>query len=310
MYLYLPIAEMSVSVPLFLTMGALVGMLSGLFGVGGGFLLTPLLIFLNIPPSVAVGTGAALIVASSVAGAATQFERGNVDTRLGGVMIAGGLIGTVIGVEAVRMLRKFGLFDVALSLSYVTFLGTVGILMLIESMNSWRGMRGGASAKSHAAGQHTMMDGLPFKMRFHRSKLYISVIPPAIIGMFTGFMASIMGVGGGFVMIPAMIYLLRMPTTVAIGTSLFQIVFVAASATLLHAISNKTVDVVLALILIVGGVIGAQLGSIFGERLKGEQLRFLLAAIILIVAGRMAYDLVVTPSELYNFGVILGRRGS
>lgn len=310
MSLYLPIAEMSVSVPLFLMMGALVGMLAGLFGVGGGFLLTPLLIFLNIPPSVAVGTGAALIVASSVAGAATQFERGNVDTRLGMVMIVGGLVGTIIGVEAVRMLRRFGLFDVALSLSYVTFLGSVGILMLIESMNSWRGARRDVPAKSHAAGQHTMMDGLPLKMRFHRSKLYISAIPPAIIGMFTGFMASIMGVGGGFVMIPAMIYLLRMPTTVAIGTSLFQIVFVAAAATLLHAITNKTVDVLLALILIVGGVLGAQLGSIFGERLKGEQLRFLLAALILIVAGRMAYDLVVTPSELYNFGVILGRRGS
>jgi uncharacterized protein len=309
MNLYLPIAEMPVSIPLFLTVGALVGALSGLFGVGGGFLLTPLLIFLGIPPGVAVGTGAAQIVASSVAGAATQFQRRNVDVRLGTVMIIGGIAGALIGVEAVRLLRRYGVFDVTLALSYVTLLGIIGTLMLIEGFNAWRGAMSGAPAKARSSGGHNWMERLPLKMRFHRSKLYVSALPPAIIGMFVGFLAALMGVGGGFVTIPAMIYLLRVPTSVAVGTSLFQIVFVAAFTTLLHAVLNKTVDVLLALILILGGAIGAQLGSIFGERLRGDQVRLFLALIVLVVAVRMAYDLVVMPQELFNFGPILGRRG-
>ncbi len=309
MHVYLPIAEMSVNVLVYLALGSAIGFLSGMFGVGGGFLLTPLLIFLGIPPAVAVGTGAAHIVATSVSGAVTQYRRNNVDVKMGLVMLSGGIVGTFVGVEAVRLLRKAGLFDVAVSLSYVTFLGVIGALMMIESLNAWRRRgAGGAGTSRKSGGQHSWVDGLPLKMRFHRSKLYISAIPPAVIGMFVGFMAAIMGIGGGFVIIPAMIYLLRMSTAVVVGTSLFQIVFVAAFATILHAVQNKTVDVVLAGLLIVGGVLGAQFGAVSGEKLKGEQLRFLLASLVLIVAVRIAYDLVAVPGELFSFGGLPGGR--
>ena len=257
MHVYLPIAEMSVNVLVFLGLGGAVGFLSGLFGVGGGFLLTPLLIFLGIPPAVAVGTGAAHIVASSVSGAITQYRRNNVDLKMGLVMLVGGLVGTFIGVEAVRLLRKAGQFDLAVSLIYVTFLGVIGTLMLVESLNTWRKASAGAPTVSRRSGQHSWVDGLPLKMRFMRSKLYISAIPPAFIGMFVGFLAAIMGIGGGFVMIPAMIYLLRMPASVVVGTSLFQIVFVATFAVILQAVQNRTVDIVLAMLLILGGVLGA-----------------------------------------------------
>lgn len=308
MHLYLPIAEMSVNVLVFLGLGAAIGFLSGLFGVGGGFLLTPLLIFLGIPPAVAVGTGAAHIVASSVSGAVTQYRRNNIDFRMGFVMLSGGLAGTAIGVETVRLLRRAGYFELVVSLSYVTFLGVIGALMMVESINAWRRTKTGAASGARRSGQHSWLDGLPFKVRFNRSKLYISVIPPAVIGMFVGFMAAIMGIGGGFVIIPAMIYLLRMSTSVVVGTSLFQIVFVAAFATLLHAVQNKSVDLVLAALLISGGVFGAQFGASSGERLKGEQLRILLAGLVLIVAARIAYDLVATPSELFSFGGLAGAR--
>ena len=308
MHVYLPIAEMSVNVLVFLSLGAAIGFLSGLFGVGGGFLLTPLLIFLGIPPAVAVGTSAAHIVASSVSGAVTQYRRNNIDLKMGFVMLAGGLVGTIIGVEAVRLLRKAGQFDLAVSLSYVTFLGVVGTLMMIESVAALRKAKAGAGGSLRKSGQHSWVDGLPLKMRFNRSKLYISAIPPAVIGMFVGFMAAIMGIGGGFVIIPAMIYILRMPTSVVVGTSLFQIVFVAAFATILQAFQNKTVDIVLALMLIVGGVLGAQFGSLSSERLRGEQMRALLAGLVLMVALRVAYDLVITPGELYSFGGLVGKR--
>ncbi|MBK9079116.1 MAG: sulfite exporter TauE/SafE family protein [Hyphomicrobium sp.] len=302
MHVYLPIAEMSVNVLVFLGLGGAVGFLSGLFGVGGGFLLTPLLIFLGIPPAVAVGTGAAHIVASSVSGAITQYRRNNVDLKMGLVMLVGGLVGTFIGVEAVRLLRKAGQFDLAVSLIYVTFLGVIGTLMLVESLNTWRKASAGAPTVSRRSGQHSWVDGLPLKMRFMRSKLYISAIPPAFIGMFVGFLAAIMGIGGGFVMIPAMIYLLRMPASVVVGTSLFQIVFVATFAVILQAVQNRTVDIVLAMLLILGGVLGAQFGSVAGDKLRGEHMRTLLAVLVIIVAVRMAYDLVVTPSELFSFG--------
>jgi uncharacterized membrane protein YfcA len=308
MHIYLPIAELSANVLVYLGLGAAVGYLSGLFGVGGGFLLTPLLIFLGIPPAVAVGTGTAHVVASSVSGAITQYRRNNVDVKMGLVMLIGGILGTVIGVEMVRMLRRAGQFDLVVSLAYVTFLGVIGVLMLIESLNTWRATRGGATPSARKSGQHSWVDGLPLKMRFHRSKLYISAVPPAVIGMFVGFMAAIMGIGGGFVIIPAMIYLLRMPTNVVVGTSLFQITFVAGLATILHAVQNKNVDVVLAAMLMAGGVIGAQFGASSGVKIKGEQMRFLLAAIVLIVAIRIGYDLVVTPSELFSLGKAAGGR--
>jgi uncharacterized protein len=307
MHVYLPIAELSVNVLVFLGLGAAVGFLSGMFGVGGGFLLTPLLIFLGIPPAVAVGTGAVHIVASSASGAITQYKRNNVDVKMGLVMLVGGLIGTLIGVEVVRLLRKAGQFDLAVSLCYVTFLGVIGALMMIESVNAWRKAYAGTIAASRRSGQHSWVDGLPLKMRFTRSKLYISAIPPGVIGMFVGFLAAIMGIGGGFIMIPAMIYLLRMPTAIVVGTSLFQIVFVAAFATILHAVQNRTVDVVLALLLIAGGVLGAQFGAISGEKLRGEQMRIMLAGLVLIVALRMSVDLVITPAELYSFSGMQGR---
>jgi uncharacterized protein len=306
MNIYLPIAEMSVSVLLLLGMGGAIGFLSGLFGVGGGFLLTPLLIFMGVPTAVAVGTGSMQILASSVSGAIAQYQRRNVDIKMGVVLVAGGVVGSVIGVSLVKVLRQVGQFELFVSLSYVTFLGAVGALMLIESIGALNRARGGQAHAARKTGQHSWMHGLPFKMRFHRSKLYISVVPPAIIGAFVGFMAAIMGVGGGFVMVPAMIYLLRVPTSVVIGTSLFQIVFVMAVTTLLQAQQNKAVDVVLAVLLIVGGVIGAQFGAAAGGRLKGEQLRFMLAALVLLVCLRIGWDLVTRPAEIYSIGPVLG----
>ncbi|MBA4171287.1 MAG: permease [Hyphomicrobium sp.] len=305
MNFYLPIAELSVNIFVFLGMGAAVGFLSGMFGVGGGFLMTPLLIFSGIPSAVAVGTEAAQIVASSVSGAIAQYRRKNVDVKLGVVLLVGGILGSIIGVEVVKILRRIGQFDLVISLAYVTFLGAIGTLMLIESLNTIRKSRAGHVA-SRRSGQHSWIHGLPLKMRFNRSKLYISAIPPFVIGAFVGFLAALMGVGGGFIMIPAMIYLLRVPTNVVVGTSLFQIVFVTGMTTVLHATQNYTVDIVLALLLMTGGVIGAQFGAVAGEKLKGEQLRFLLAALVLMVCLRLAWDLVVEPSELYSISSLTG----
>ncbi|MGH1418002.1 MAG: sulfite exporter TauE/SafE family protein [Hyphomicrobiaceae bacterium] len=306
MNFYLPIAEMSVNIFVFLGMGGAVGFLSGLFGVGGGFLMTPLLIFSGIPPAVAVGTEGAQIVASSVSGAVAQYRRNNVDLKMGGVLLVGGVFGSVIGVQVVKVLRAIGQFDLFVSISYVTFLGVIGVLMLIESLNTIRRTRKGGKASMRRPGQHSWIHGLPFKMRFHKSKLYISAIPPLMIGAFVGFLAAIMGVGGGFIMVPAMIYLLRVPTNVVVGTSLFQIVFVTAATTILHATENQTVDIVLALLLMVGGVIGAQLGAIAGEKLRGEQLRFLLAALVILVCLRIAYGLVAQPDELFSISLPFG----
>lgn len=306
MNIYLPIAEMSVNVAVFLSMGCAVGFLSGMFGVGGGFLLTPLLIFMGVPTAVSVGTGSMQILASSVSGAIAQYRRRNVDIKMGLVLVAGGVVGAAIGVGLVRILRQIGQFDLFVSLSYVLFLGAVGGLMMIESVGTIRRARSGKAVTARKTGQHSWVHGLPFKMRFKRSKLYISALPPAAIGAFVGFLAAVMGVGGGFVMVPAMIYLLRVPTSVVIGTSLFQIVFVMAVTTLLQAMQNKTVDVVLAMLLIVGGVIGAQLGVIAGARLKGEQLRFLLAALVLLVCLRIGWELIVRPGEIYSIGPLLG----
>jgi uncharacterized protein len=306
MNIYLPIAEMSVNVAVFLGMGGAIGFLSGMFGVGGGFMLTPLLIFMGVPSAVAVGTGSMQILASSVAGGIAQYRRKNVDVKMGLVLVGGGLVGAIIGVALVRVLRQIGQFDLFVSLSYVLFLGAVGGLMLIESVGTIRRARSGQPVVTRKTGQHSWVHGLPFKMRFNRSKLYISAVPPALIGAFVGFMAALMGVGGGFVMVPAMIYLLRVPTSVVIGTSLFQIVFVMAATTLLQSVQNKTVDVVLGMLLIIGGVVGAQLGVIAGTRLKGEQLRFLLAALVLLVCLRIGWELIAKPGEIYSIGPLLG----
>jgi hypothetical protein len=306
MNFYLPIAEMSANVLLLLSMGGAVGFLSGLFGVGGGFLMTPLLIFSGVPSAVAVGTEAAHIVASSVSGALAQWRRNNVDIKLGSVLMVGGILGSMIGVQVVKILREAGQFDFFVTLAYVTFLGAIGALMLVESLNTIRQTRSGKVMSARRPGQHSWVHGLPFKMRFHRSKLYISAIPPLMIGAFVGFLAAIMGVGGGFIMVPAMIYLLRVPTNVVVGTSLFQIVFVTAATTMLHATQNQTVDVTLAVILMLGGVIGAQFGAISGEKLKGEQLRFLLAVLVLGVCIRMGWTLIARPGELYSLTAPFG----
>jgi len=305
MQIYLPIAELSVNIFLFLGMGAGVGFLSGLFGVGGGFLMTPLLIFAGIPPAVAVATEANQIVASSVSGALAHWRRGNVDIKMGIVLLIGGIIGSTLGVWVFGLLQGLGQIDLVIRLSYVVFLGIIGGLMLVESLKAISRQRkpGGKRRKLH---QHNWLHGLPLKMRFRRSKLYISALLPLGIGILVGILAAIMGVGGGFIMVPAMIYLLGMPTAMVVGTSLFQIIFVTAFTTMLHATTNYTVDMVLAVLLLIGGVIGAQFGTMIGAKLKAEQLRILLALMVLLVCAKLAMDLIVEPAELFSLGVAGG----
>ena len=303
MQIYLPIAEVSVNAFLLLGLGGMVGILSGMFGVGGGFLMPPLLFFIGIPPAVAVATEANQIVASSFSGVLAHLRRKSVDLRMGTVLLIGGLIGAALGVQLFNALKAIGQVDLLVRLSYVIFLGIIGGLMFIESLNAIRKTRSG---KPPARKRHTWVHNLPFKMKFRTSGLYISVIPPAIVGVFVGILAAIMGVGGGFIMVPAMIYLLGMPTKVVVGTSLFQIIFVTGFTTLLHATTNYTVDVVLAVLLLVGGVIGAQVGTKIGAKLPAEQLRILLAGMVLLVCAKLAFDLLVMPSELYSLGAAGG----
>ncbi|WP_108860778.1 sulfite exporter TauE/SafE family protein [Ruegeria sp. Alg231-54] len=301
MQIYLPIAEVSVNAFLLLGLGGMVGILSGMFGVGGGFLMTPLLFFIGIPPAVAVATEANQIVASSFSGVLAHFRRKTVDLRMGTVLLIGGLIGAALGVVIFNYLKSLGQVDLLVTLCYVVFLGVVGGLMFIESLNALRKSKKGVSAPPKRR-QRGWVHAMPFKMRFRTSGLYISVIPPALVGLFVGVLSAIMGVGGGFIMVPAMIYLLGMPTKVVVGTSLFQIIFVTAFTTMLHATTNFTVDVVLAVLLLVGGVIGAQIGTVIGARMPAEQLRVLLAALVLAVCGKLALDLLIEPSELFSLG--------
>ena len=299
MQLYLPIAEVSVNAFLLLGLGGLVGLLSGMFGVGGGFLITPLLFFIGVPPAVAVATGANQVVASSVSGVLAQVRRRAVDFRMGMVLLAGGIIGSAVGVWVFARLAAVGQVDLFVQLSYVLFLGLIGAMMLQESIRTMnRARRPGAPVRR--AHVHTWVHNLPFKVKFRASGLYISVIPPMLVGAVVGFLAAIMGVGGGFIMVPAMIYILGMPTKVVVGTSLFQIIFVTAFTTLMHAVTSQTVDMLLAFVLIIGGVIGAQIGARIGLRLKAEQLRILLSLLVLAVAGKIALDLLLTPTELYS----------
>jgi len=298
--IYLPIAEMSVNMVVLLAMGATVGFLSGLFGVGGGFLITPLLIFYNVPPAIAVATGANQVIASSFSGALAHFKRGTLDVKLGLVLLAGGLVGSSLGIYVFAYLRSLGQLDLMVSLLYVVLLGSVGGLMLVESMRAIQRARSGQGASLRRPGQHNWIHRLPLKMRFRASKLFVSVIPVLGIGAVIGFLASVMGVGGGFIMVPALIYLLKVPTNVVVGTSLFQIIFVAAYTTVVHSTANQTVDVVLAFLLMVGGVAGAQYGTRVGQKLRGEQLRALLALLVLAVALRLAFDLFVKPASVYS----------
>ena len=300
MQIYLPIAETSVNIFLLLGLGGLVGFLSGMFGVGGGFLMTPLLIFVGIPPTVAVASEANQILASSISGGMAHFQKRGVDIRMGCVLLAGGLLGSAVGVQLYAVMREIGQIDLMISLCYVVFLGIIGLLMMIESIRAIHARQIGRHIPARRPGQHNWIHGLPFKMRFKVSHLYTSIIPPILIGFFVGILAAIMGVGGGFIMVPAMIYLLRMPTNVVIGTSLFQIIFVSAAVTIMHAVKNQTVDVVLATILIIGGVVGAQIGARLGQKLRGEQLRALLALIVLGVGLKMLSDLLFMPAEIYS----------
>jgi uncharacterized membrane protein YfcA len=297
MQIYLPIAEISVNAFLLLGLGGIVGILSGMFGVGGGFLMTPLLFFIGIPPAVAVATEANQIVASSFSGVLAHFKRKTVDLRMGTVLLIGGLVGAALGVLVFNYLKAQGQVDLLVKLCYVIFLGVIGGLMFIESLNAIRKTSKGATLKRK---KHNWVHGLPFKMRFRVSGLYISVIPPLIVGVLVGILAAIMGVGGGFIMVPAMIYLLGMPTKVVVGTSLFQIIFVTAFTTMLHATTNFTVDIVLAVLLLVGGVFGAQIGTRIGVKMKAEQLRILLAIMVLAVCGKLAFDLLVMPSDVFS----------
>jgi len=300
MEVYLPVAELSVNWAMILSMGAAVGFLSGMFGVGGGFLMTPLLVFYGIPPGIAVATQASHITASSLSGALAQWRRQGVDAKMGLMLLAGGLVGSAGGVYVFRILQELGQIELVVTGSYVLLLGSIGGLMLNESIRAMRAARTGAGPAPAKGGQHSWIHGLPFKVRFRRSKLYISIIPPLILGALVGVLTAIMGVGGGFVMVPAMIYLLRMPTNVVIGTSQFQILFVTAATTVLHATSDQTVDIVLAFLLVVGGVVGVQLGVRVGSQLRGEQLRALLAILVVAVALRLLIGLVTTPNDIYS----------
>jgi uncharacterized protein len=302
---YLPIAEMSVNLLVMLGLGAAVGFLSGMFGVGGGFLLTPFLIFSGISAPIAVATGANQIVATSVSGALAQWRRNNIDFRMGSVLIAGGVVGAFIGVLLLKVLREAGQAGLIISLTYVALLGTIGTLMLAESIRAIRRTRAGRPSSGRRPGQHNWVHGLPLKMRFPRSRLYISAIPPLVIGWVVGLLTAFLGVGGGFIMVPAMIYLLRMPTNIVIGTSTFQIIFVTAVVTILHASFNNSLDVVLALMLAAGGVMGGQFGVRAGQKLRGEQLRALLALLVLGVAVRLFLDLMLKPEDLYTITPVL-----
>lgn len=302
MDIYLPVANLTENVLLLFGVGGLVGVLSGMFGVGGGFLLTPLLIFLGIPPTVAVGTGANQVVGASVSGVLAHWRRGNVDVKMGMVLLLGGLFGSTVGVWLFALLRRLGQVELVVQVLYVVMLGIIGGLMLIESLQQIRRRRGGLRPKGRKIHRHAWGQNMPLKMRFRRSRLYISVIPPFAIGAAVGILSAIMGVGGGFIMVPAMIYLLEMPTAVVVGTSLFQIIFVAANVTWLQASANHAVDAVLAVILLAGGVVGAQFGARLGYKLNAEQMRSMLALLVLAVAGKLLFDLVTQPAELFSLG--------
>jgi len=302
--IYLPIAEMSVNFLVLLFMGAAVGFLSGMFGVGGGFLITPLLIFYNIPPAIAVATGANQVIASSFSGSLAHFKRGTLDLKLGTVLLLGGIAGSSLGAVVFALLRSIGQLDLVISLIYVIFLGTIGGMMLYESVNAIRRTRSGIPPSLKRSGQHNWIHRLPLKVRFRTSKLFVSIIPVLGLGVAIGFLAAIMGVGGGIIMVPALIYLLKVPTNVVVGTSLFQIIFVAAFTTIVQATLNHSVDVMLAVALMIGGVAGAQYGARAGQKLRGEQLRALLALLVLAVALRLGFDLFVTPASRYSLSGI------
>ena len=304
MYIYLPIAEQSIHALVILGVGAFLGLIMGLVGVGGGFLLTPIMMFLGIPPPVAVASVANQLVAPSVSGVLSHWKRSNVDFKMGTVLLLGGVVGSSIGVLLFNFLGKIGQLDFVIKSSYVIFLTLIGSLMFTESLRLILRTRKGKISRGKLH-QHNWLHGLPFKIRFRKSKLYISILLPILIGVIVGILAALMGIGGGFIIVPAMIYLLGMPTSLVVGTSLFQIIFVAANTTILQASQNQTVDIVLATILLLGSVIGVQIGSRYTNILKGEYLRLILSSIIILVSFKLLIDLIAVPSDL--FSVIISR---
>ena len=304
MYIYLPIAEQPIHSLAILGVGAFLGLIMGLVGVGGGFLLTPIMMFLGIPPPVAVASVANQLVAPSVSGVLSHWKRSNVDFKMGTVLLVGGVVGSSIGVLLFNFLGKIGQLDFVIKSSYVIFLTLIGTLMFAESIRLILRTRKGKVSRGKLH-QHNWLHGLPFKIRFRKSKLYISILLPILIGVIVGILAALMGIGGGFIIVPAMIYLLGMPTSLVVGTSLFQIIFVAANTTILQASQNQTVDIVLATILLFGSVIGVQIGSRYTNILKGEYLRLILSSIIILVSFKLLIDLIAVPSDL--FSVIISR---
>ena len=308
MDLYLPIAEMPINALTVLAVSAAVGFISGLFGIGGGFMMTPLLIFMGVPPAIAVATGSAQIAASSTTGAIAYWRRQALDLRLGLLLLSGGMIGTLIGVYAFGALRRMGQLDLVIVLSYVTLLFSVGSLMFIESARTLIAKRKGRAAADSGRVKRPWYFALPLRMRFPQSHLYTSALPLIGLAMVIGFIGAVLGIGGGFLMVPALIYLFRVPTSVVVGTSLFQILFTMLAATILHAATNQAVDILLALILILGGVFGAQFGARAARNVRGEWFRLLLAILILTIGARFSLDILVAPEEPYSFGTQEGRR--
>ncbi|MBU0800961.1 MAG: sulfite exporter TauE/SafE family protein [Alphaproteobacteria bacterium] len=302
MQIYLPIAEMAVPVESILLLGTVVGFLSGVFGVGGGFLMTPFLIFMGLPPGIAVGTQANQLVAASLSGVLGHFKRGNVDFKLGGVMLAGSIVGSVIGVVLFRMLQYIGQIDFVIPILYVVLLGSMGTLMFFESLMVLIRSKGKptASDEKPSLHHHPFFQALPYKMRFPRSRLYVSALLPAGIGFVGGLLVSIMGIGGGFLLVPAMIYLLGMPTLLVAGTSLFQILITTVVTTILHATTSHSVDLVLASMLIISGVVGVQIGVRASRRITGAWARVALAALLLFVSIQLAGQLFIRPLDLYS----------
>ena len=303
MSIYLPIAEMNVNIFLIVFIGMAVGALSGLFGVGGGFLMTPLLIFLGIPPVVAVGSEAPHVLASSVSGVIAHWRKKNVDFKMGFFLLSGGVVGSTVGVNLFKLLQTYGQIDIVIQFLFIIFLGFIGLSMAFESAKTTIKNYRTTSAIRTKLHQHSWIHGLPFKLRFHRSKLYISAIPPILIGFFVGVLSAMMGVGGGFIMIPAMVYILGMSTNVVVGTSLFQIIFVTANSTFFQSYLNQTVDIVLSALMILGGVIGAQIGVRIGSQLKAEYLRGILAILVLLVCAKILTDLILTPANLFTTSI-------
>lgn len=298
MQIYLPIAEISVNIFLLIGLGGIVGILSGMFGVGGGFLMTPLLFFIGIPPAVAVASEANQILGASFSGAIAHFRRKNIDIKMGFLLILGGILGSIFGVELFRIFKNLGQLELIIKVCYVLFLGIIGIIMFFESLRALNYKS--KNIKVRKTRHHSWVQGLPLKMRFRTSNLYISSIPAVFIGFFVGILASIMGIGGGFIIVPAMIYILGMPTKVVVGTSLFQIIFVTGVTTYLHAVKNFSVDIILSFLLLVGGVIGAQFGVRIGLKLKAEQLRILLAILVLAMCLKITLELFITPVEIFT----------